>query len=369
VQITAAVLEEHHKPLNVQELEIDEPLAGEVLVKVVASGVCHTDAIAQEANFPFPLPGVLGHEGAGIVEAVGDGVTKVAPGDKVIIGWPWCGECRNCLAGRQRFCLQIGPLVGAGVRLGTGGSCLSRHGDAVHGHFFGQSSFSTYSMTTERAVVKVGDDAPIELLGPLGCGLATGAGAVFNALRPEAGSSVAVFGTGAVGLAAIMALNLSGATKIIAIDLHDHRLKLADELGATHTINARETDPVEAIREITGPGTLGADYTLECTGNVKVVRQAHDALNMPGTALIIGGAPAGATFELDHFTALWGRNVRGTLGGEGQSEQLLPTLVDLHAQGRFPFDRLVQFFTLDQVNEAMEASARGDVLKPVLKMA
>ena len=369
MQVTAAVLEEHHKPLNVQELEIDEPLAGEVLVKIVASGVCHTDAIAQEANFPFPLPGVLGHEGAGIVEAVGDGVTKVKAGDKVIIGWPWCGECRNCLAGRQRFCLQIGPLVGAGVRLSTGGSCLSRHGDAVHGHFFGQSSFSTYSMTTERAVVKVADDAPIELLGPLGCGLATGAGAVFNALRPEAGSSIAIFGTGAVGLAATMASALTGATKIIAIDLHDHRLKLAGELGATHTINARETDPVEAIREITGPGTLGADYTLECTGNVDVVRQAADALNMPGTSMIIGGAPAGATFELDHLTMLWGRSVRGTLGGEGQSEQLLPTLVDLHAQGRFPFDRLVQFFELDQVNEAMEASARGDVLKPVLKMA
>ena len=187
MQVTAAVLEEHHKPLNVQELEIDEPLAGEVLVKIVASGVCHTDAIAQEANFPFPLPGVLGHEGAGIVEAVGDGVTKVAQGDKVIIGWPWCGECRNCLAGRQRYCLQIGPLVGAGVRLSTGGSCLSRGGEAVHGHFFGQSSFSTYSMTTERAVVKVADDAPIELLGPLGCGLATGAGAIFNALRPGGG--------------------------------------------------------------------------------------------------------------------------------------------------------------------------------------
>jgi aryl-alcohol dehydrogenase len=368
MQVTAAVLEEHHKPLNVQELEIDEPLAGEVLVRIVASGVCHTDAIAQEANFPFPLPGVLGHEGSGVVEAVGDGVTKVAPGDKVIIGWPWCGECRNCLAGRQRYCMQIGPLVGAGVRLATGGSCLSRGGSPVHGHFFGQSSFSTYSMTTERAVVKVADDAPIELFGPLGCGLATGAGAILNALRPEGGSVVAIFGTGAVGLAAIMAARLTGATSIIAVDLVDHRLKLASELGATHTINARETDPVGAIREIAGQGSMGADYALECTGNLDVVRQSVDCLNMPGTAAIIGGAPAGAEFTLDHLTTLWGRTVRGILGGEGQSQQLLPTLVDLHAEGRFPFDRLVQFFDLDQVNDAMQASASGDVLKPVLRM-
>ena len=367
MQVTAAVLEEHHKPLNVQELEIDEPLAGEVLVKIVASGVCHTDAVAQEDAFPFPLPGVLGHEGAGIVAAVGDGVTKVSEGDKVIIGWPWCGECRNCLAGRQRYCLQIGPLVGAGVRLSTGGSCLSRRGEAVHGHFFGQSSFATYSMTTERAVVKVADDAPIEILGPLGCGLATGAGAVFNALQPHAGSSIAIFGTGAVGLSAIMAASLRGCTKIIAVDVLDHRLQLAKELGATDTINAKETGPVDAIKEITGGE--GSDFALECTGNLDVIRMSCDCLAMPGTTGLVGAAPVGAEYTMDHFTTLWGRTIRGILGGEGQSEALLPTLVELHAQGRYPFDRLAQFFELDQVNEAMEASARGDVLKPVLRMA
>ena len=155
MQVTAAVLEEHHKPLAVQELELDEPLAGEVLVRIVASGVCHTDAVAQEGAFPFPLPGVLGHEGSGIVEAVGPGVTKVKEGDKVIIGWPWCGECRNCQAGRQRYCLQIGPLVLAGIRLATGESALSRASGRVHSHFFGQSSFSTYSITSERQLVKV----------------------------------------------------------------------------------------------------------------------------------------------------------------------------------------------------------------------
>lgn len=366
MQVTAAVLEEHHKPLAVQELDIDEPLAGEVLVRIVATGVCHTDAVAQEAAFPFPIPGVLGHEGAGIVEAVGEGVTKVKEGDKVIIGWPWCGECRNCQAGRQRYCLQLGPLVGAGIRLATGKSVLSRNGEPVHSHFFGQSSFATYSIAAERALVKVRDDAPVELLGPLACGLATGAGAVFNALQPEAGSALAVFGTGAVGLSAIMAAALRGCTKIIAIDVIDHRLKLAEELGATHAINARETAPVDAIREITDG--LGADNALECTGNLEVIRQSMDCLAMPGTTGLIGAAPVGAEYTMDHFTTLWGRSVRGILGGEGQSDVLLPTLADLHAQGRYPFDRLVQFFDLSEVNEAMDASARGDVLKPVLRM-
>jgi aryl-alcohol dehydrogenase len=368
MQVTAAVLEEHHKPLAVQELELDGPLEGEVLVRIVASGVCHTDAVAQEGGFPFPTPGVLGHEGSGIVEAVGPGVTKVSEGDKVIIGWPWCGECRNCQAGRQRYCLQIGPLVLAGIRLATGASALKRPSGQVHSHFFGQSSFSTYSITSERQLVKVADDAPIELLGPLACGLATGAGAVFNALQPEAGSSIAVFGAGAVGLAAIMAAALRGCTKIVAVDILDHRLKLAEELGATHSINAKETaNVVDAIKEITDGA--GADNALECTGNLDVIRQSCDCLAMPGTTGLIGAAPAGAEYTMDHMTTLWGRTIRGILGGEGQSEVLLPTLVDLHKQGKFPFDRLVQFFELSEVNDAMEASARGDVLKPVLKMA
>ena len=365
MHVTAAVLEEHFQPLAIAQLEIDDPKPGEVLVEIVATGVCHTDAIARDKDLPFPAPGVLGHEGAGIVAAVGDGVTKVAPGDKVIVGWPWCGACRNCLAGRQRYCLQIGPLVTAGARP-DGSTALSRDGAPVHSHFFGQSSFATHSMTTERNVVKVSPDAPIEILGPLGCGISTGAGAIMNALRPEAGSTLAVFGSGAVGLSAIMAAQGMGCTRIVAVDIVGHRLDLARELGASDAVNAKEADPVGAIREITGG--LGVDYSLECTGNIAVLRQSVDALAMPGTCGVVGGAPAGAELTLDHLTVLWGRTVRGILGGEGQSDTFLPTLVELNAQGRFPFDRLIEFFDLDQANEAMEASARGDVLKPVLRM-
>jgi aryl-alcohol dehydrogenase len=366
MEITAAVLEEYHQPLVVQGLEIDEPRAGEVLVRTVATGVCHTDAITRDRDLPFPAPGVLGHEGAGIVEAVGEGVTQVAAGDKVVIGWPWCGVCRNCLAGRQRYCVQMPPMVTSGGRP-DGTTALRRpDGRPVHSHFFGQSSFATRAMTWERSVVKVPDDAPLELLGPLACGLSTGAGAVFNVLQPAAGASIAIFGTGAVGLAALMAARESGCTHIVGIDRVPERLELARELGATETIDVSNTDPVAAIRELTGGD--GVDFTLECTGDVDVLRQAVDVLAMPGTCGVIGGAPAGAEFTLDHLTILWGRQVRGILGGEGQSTVLIGALVELQRLGRFPFERLVQEFELDQVNDAMDASARGDVIKPVLRM-
>lgn len=367
MEITAAVLERYHQPLQVETLVIDEPGPGDVLVRTVACGVCHTDAITRDQDLPFPVPGVLGHEGSGVVEAVGTGVTTVAAGDRVVIGWPWCGNCRNCQAGRQRYCAQMPPLVTMGGRP-DGSSALRRPGgEPVHSHFFGQSSFATRVMTYERSVVKVADDAPLELLGPLACGLSTGAGAVFNALATPAGSSIAVFGTGAVGLSAVMAARESGCTAIVAIDRVGSRLKLATELGATETINASGgSDVVGALRELTGGA--GVDYTLECTGNVSVLRQAVDSLAMPGVCGVIGGAPSGAEFSLDHLTVLWGRTVRGILGGEGQSAALIGTLVELHRLGRFPFDRLVEYFPLDQVNEAMEASARGDVIKPILLM-
>lgn len=366
MEIAGAVLEEYFQPLHVEQLLIDEPKPGEVLVRTVATGVCHTDAITRDRDLPFPAPGVLGHEGAGVVEAVGEGVGKVAPGDRVVIGWPWCGACRNCLAGRQRYCDQMAPMVTVGGRP-DGSTALRRlGGEPVHSHFFGQSSFATRAITWERSVVKVADDAPIELLGPLACGLSTGAGAVFNALQPAAGSSIAIFGTGAVGLSALMAARERGCTQILGIDRVPARLALAAQLGATDTIDASATDALGAVREATDG--RGVDFSLECTGNVAVLRQAVDCLAMPGTCGVIGGAPAGAEFTLDHLTVLWGRTVKGILGGEGQSDVLIPTLIELQRLGRFPFERLVEFFALEEVNEAMAASAAGEVLKPVLRM-
>ena len=367
MRATAAVFEKLFTPFTVTEVDVDSPGPGEVLVRVVATGVCHTDAIARDGDMPFPPPGVLGHEGAGVVAAVGPGVTNVTEGDKVVIGWPWCGQCRNCLEGHPRYCMELGPLVLRGGR-SDGSTALRRlDGTPLHSHFFGQSSFASYSLCAASALVPVPADAPVEILGPLACGIGTGAGAVLNALRPWAGSSVVVYGAGAVGLSAVMAARLTGATTIIAVDLLASRLSLARELGATETIDVSSpgVDPVAAVQEICGGP---ADFSLECTGVIDVLRQAADSVGMRGTVTLIGGAPAGAPFSLDHMSTLWGKKVIGTLGGEGRSVSLIGALIALNKQGRFPYDKLITEFPLEQVNEAFEASHSGDVVKPVLRM-
>ena len=365
MRITAAVVEELHGPFVVREVEIDEPGPGDVLVEVAGTGFCHTDGIARDGDLPFPLPGVLGHEGAGTVVAVGDGVTGVQEGQAVVLGWPWCGACRNCVAGQPRYCLRMGELVGGGHRLDGGSALRTTDGSPLASHFFGQSSFATHAMTTASSLVPVPAGLPVELLGPLACGLATGAGAVFNTVRPEPGTSIVVYGTGTVGLAAVMAARNSAATTVIAVDRHASRLRLAGELGATHTVDATDTDPVQAVTDICGGP---ADAALECTGVLPVIRQAVDSVGMLGTAVLIGGAPAGAEFTVDHLTTLWGKTIRGTLGGSGSGQTLIAALVDLHLQGRFPFDRLVEFFPLERIEDAVEASYSGAVVKPILTM-
>ena len=364
MRVTAAVLENYDTPFHLEELELEEPQAGEVLVKIIAAGICHTDGLAQHADLPFPTPGVLGHEGAGIVERVGNGVTSVVPGDTVVIGWPWCGECEHCISGNPRYCDQLGPLLAGGGRM-DGTTSLSRNDQKIHSHFFGQSSFATYAITNASSLVKVPKGIAVEKLGPLACGISTGAGAIFNALKPGLGSTLVVYGTGAVGLAAIMAAKNTGASKIIGVDLHDARLELAKKYGATHVINATKTNPVEEVMKICG---RHADFALECTGSIKVVRQAIDSVGMLGTVCLIGGAPAGAEFSVDHLTTLWGKRIIGILGGESTSKKLITGLLELNAQGRFPYDELLVEFPLEKINEALSASYSGEVLKPVLRM-
>jgi aryl-alcohol dehydrogenase len=367
MRTTAAVLDERDGAFRLHELDIDDPRAGEVLVRVVAAGVCHTDGLARHGDLPFPLPGVLGHEGAGVVEATGPGVEAVRVGDRVVIGWPWCGRCRNCLNGEPRYCADLGPLLVGGARP-DGSTALRRpDGTPVHSHFFGQSSFATYALTTERALVPVPDDVPLELVGPLACGISTGAGAVLTTVRPAVGSSLVVFGVGAVGLSAVMAARNSPATAIVAVDPNAARLALARELGATHTINVSDVDDavVEAVQDACGGP---ADNALECTGSTAVLRQAADSVGMLGTCVLIGGAPAGAEFSLDHLTTLWGKRIVGVLGGGGRSPVLIGALMQLYLQGRFPFDRLVETFDLADVEEALQASYVGEVIKPVLRM-
>ena len=276
--IRALVVEQKDAPFEEQELELEEPTRGEALVRIAAVGVCHTDQITRHGDMPMPFPSVLGHEGAGVVERVGEGVTQVAPGDKVIIGWPWCGECRNCLDGQPRYCLRTGEALVSGKRFKgerAGTSAYSRDGKPINGHFFGQSSFATHSITNADALVKVPGDTPLELLGPLACGLGTGAGAVLNEARPRLGDSVLIVGVGAVGLAAIMAARNSGVTKIIAADLHDNRLEMAQEFGATHAINSGSKDLVGEVKRMTGSTV---DFAFDCTGVIPVIEQLADVV-------------------------------------------------------------------------------------------
>ncbi|MGH9250428.1 MAG: NAD(P)-dependent alcohol dehydrogenase, partial [Acidimicrobiales bacterium] len=283
MKIRALVVEAKDAPFELTELDLADPGRGEALVRIAASGVCHTDAITRAGDLPMPFPCVLGHEGSGTVEKVGPGVAGLSPGDKVIIGWPACGECRNCLDGQPRYCLRTGDALVSGRRFKgelRGTSAYSRDGAPVNGHFFGQSSFATYSIVSADAVVKVPADVPLELLGPLACGLATGAGAVLNEARPKLGDSVLIAGVGAVGLAALMAARNSGVTRIIAADVHDNRLELAREFGATHVVNSRTSDLVAEVTKITGSTV---DFAFDCTGVIAVIEQLAETIGMLGT--------------------------------------------------------------------------------------
>lgn len=363
--IRAAVAREAGKPLQFESATLEAPRDNEVLVRMVATGVCHTDMVIRDQQFKTPLPMILGHEGAGIIEQVGHAVTTVAVGDHVVMTYMYCGLCAPCATGHPAHCANMGQLNFGGGRLDGSSSACCHDGGELHDHFFGQSSFATHAVASELNVVKVPKEVPLELLGPLGCGIQTGAGAVLNAMKVRAGSSFAAFGTGAVGLAAIMAARLAGATKIIAVDVNPARLELALELGATHAINSRETDPVAEIRKVTGGG---ADFTLECSGRAAVLRQAIDSVGLLGTCGIVGATPEGteASFNVNDVM-IPGRRIMGIVQGDVVSRTFIPELIELYRQGRFPFDRLVKFYSFDQVNQAMADSESGVTIKPILR--
>jgi aryl-alcohol dehydrogenase len=364
-EITAAVIRKKGGPFRIETLGLEEPRSDEVLVRVVATGMCHTDMVARDQLYTVPLPIVLGHEGAGVVEQVGGNVKKIAPGDHVVLTYMWCGHCKPCLNGHLTYCKNFYPLNFGGARE-DGSTATHDGGGSVHDHFFGQSSFGTYALVHERNVVKVPKTAPLELLGPLGCGIQTGAGAVMNALKVRPGSSFATFGGGAVGLSAVMAARVAGATTIIAADVVPSRLALANELGATHTVNSRETDPIEAVRAITDGG---ADFTLESSGRPEVLRQAIDGLAIRGVCGIVGAPALGTEAGFDvNGVMTTGKRIIGIIEGDSVPDLFIPSLVELHAQGRFPFHKLVKFYSLDQINQAAEDSEKGITIKPVVRI-
>ncbi|HEY0939869.1 MAG TPA: NAD(P)-dependent alcohol dehydrogenase [Steroidobacter sp.] len=364
MEIQAAVVSAQGGAFEIESLQLAEPRADEVVVRIAGVGVCHTDLVCRDQYFPVPLPCVFGHEGSGVVHQVGEAVTRVQPGDHVVLSYSSCQACSSCLAGKPAYCHSLYQYNFLGTRV-DGTSALSRNGKSMHGHFFAQSSFSTFAMASERNVVKVPEDVPLWLLGPLGCGVQTGAGAVINSLQPRAGSAIAVFGAGTVGLSAIMAARLSGCAVIIAVDPVAARRRLAQELGATHVIDPSRDNVIEAIRNITG---TGVNYSLECTGLPAVVRQAVDSLTLTGMCGLIGVSRLGTEITLDMNGILFGRGVRGIIEGDSVPQEFIPKLIELYRQGRFPFEKLITPFDFAQIEQAVAASERGEVVKAVLKM-
>lgn len=362
--VKAAVVREKSGPFAIEYLQLEEPRGDEVLIEIVATGICHTDIVVRDQYYPLPLPAVLGHEGAGIVRKVGCRVTKVAAGDHVVMTYSSCGECANCLRGLNGYCVDLYGRNFSGARPDGTSPYKDEQGHNVSGCFFCQSSFSEMALASPRNLVKIPKDVPLELMGPLGCGVQTGAGAVINALKPGAGSSIAIFGAGSVGLSAIMAAKLVGCTTIIIVDMNPARLELALELGATRAINASTHDPVETIRALTGEGV---QFSLECTAQPKVLRQAVDSLRQTGVCGLIGAAALGTEVQLDMNSILFGRTVRGIIEGDSIPDIFIPQLIELWRQGRFPFDRLVSFYPFDQIQQAVEDSEHGKVLKAVVR--
>ncbi len=365
MEIKAAVVFERSGPFVIEHLDLCEPRDDEVLVRIAAVGICGTDLGARDGHLPIPPPpSVFGHEGAGVVERVGARVTKVQPGDHVVLAWDYCGTCTSCKVGKELYCLNFFQNNFHGAR--PDGTATLRKGDQViHGSFLGQSSFANFSLANERSVVKVREDVPLEILGPMGCGVMTGAGAVMNVLRPRPGACIAIFGVGPVGMSAVLAAVVCGCTTIIAVDLHAGRLEMAKELGATHTLNAGEVDPVETILDMTGGG---AEFSLECVGNPKVLRQAVDVLPRCGVCGLLGVVPPGTEVSLDMDLIMNGRTVMGILGGDAIADLFIPKLIDLYGQGRFPFDRLITFYPFDEIGQAVEDMEKGTVIKPVLRL-
>ena len=360
MRIQAAVCREPQGLPRIETLELDAPRVGEIRVRLVAVGVCHTDIrVALRPMGPRPL--VLGHEGAGIVEAVGEGVEDFVPGDPVLMSYAFCGHCVACRQEAKSYCLEAMPRNFGGAR-SDGSSPLSGDGGMIHGAFFGQSSFATHAVCEARQAIKAPADIPLERLAPLGCGVQTGAGAVMNSMKVGEGQSLAVFGAGSVGLSAVMAGKAIGASRIVAVDINPQRLAVASSLGATDVIDPRIADPVAAIRDLTG---AGADFVLNTTDRPEVYQQGIDSLGVKGVFAFVTSPGADLPVNLSQLM-LGGRSIRGVVQGDSEPRAFIPRLIELHRQGRFPIERLITTYPFEQIAQAMHDSHTGKAIKPVL---
>ena len=361
MDIKAAVTHKQGDEFTIEQVHLAEPEFDEIRVRIVAVGVCHTDVVAQQQGIaPYPI--VLGHEGSGIVEAIGDGVTEIEVGDHVVLSFAHCGHCNHCLMGHPSVCKTFNELNFGGA-MDDGSHRLSQNGEAL-GTFFGQSSFATYAIAKAKNAVKVDKEVDLVLLGPLGCGIQTGAGTVLNRLKPAFGSSIVIYGAGAVGLSAVMAAKITGCLYIIAVDVHDNRLELAKALGATHIFNSKNVDVVTEIKKLTSDGS---HYAVETTGVPNVVKQSLAALKPLGTLAIVGVTPK-VTFNIQDELMAEGKSIIGVVEGDSVPKVFIPQLIAYYKAGQFPFDKLTKCYDFEQITQAFADSAKGITIKPILKM-
>ena len=363
VKARAAVLREAGAPLSLETVSIEAPRAGEVLVRLAGTGICHSDIVMCK-GFPLPLPIVLGHEGAGVVEAVGPGVTRIKPGDHVVLTFNSCQRCPSCMKSQPAYCNQMTAYNTSGARP-DGSSALSQNGGQIYGNFFGQSSFATYAIAYEVNAVPVPKDLPLEILGPLGCGVQTGAGAAINALRLQGGDSLAIFGGGGVGLSALLGALAVGAGPVIVIEPNPVRAALAKELGAAHTIDPRTSpDVLAGIRECSAGGVT---HAIDTTSIPEMVTIAVEALLHNGTLGLLGFPKLDATLTLSMMSMFArGVGIKYMMEGDSDPHEFIPRLLGLYRGGKFPFDRLIKKFRFEDINAAMHAAESGEAVKPVL---
>jgi aryl-alcohol dehydrogenase len=364
MKINAAVARAPEQPFEIVSCDLANPGPGEILVKIVACGICHTDLAVKAQHIPAPLPRILGHEGAGIVEDVGAGVTHLKPGDHVLLSYGSCGECPNCVSGAAPYCAHSFPINFLGERgRGTTHAIGSK---ALPAGFFSQSSFATHAIATVRNTVKIDCDLPLTLLAPLGCGFQTGMGSVMLALRPQAGDSIAVFGCGAVGMAAIIAARIVGCSTIIAVDLNGQRLHLALKMGATHFVNSGTEDVFARITEIT---KRGVHFAFDTTGVPGIAEDALRALRTRGTAAFVAPSRFGTKFSFEARAIIGpGKNIKGVVQGNAISSEFIPRMIDFYRRGVLPLEKLITTFEFERINEAVHRLEEGSILKAVLVM-
>lgn len=364
-QITGAVIEKQNADFKLEDLEVDDqPKANEVLVHMVASGICHTDEAVRDGSAgDYPYPGIVGHEGAGIVEKIGSQVSTVKVGDHVILSYDYDGVCHNCLTGHPASCVNWAKLNTAGVRPDGSVAFTRENGEPIH-NFFNQSSFTTETLVQERNVTVIDKSIDLRKVGPLECGFVTGSGTVFNGLNPKEGDSIVIVGTGAVGSGSLMAAKIKGCSKIICVDIHDNRLRMAKELGATDTINSSKEDWVKRVKELTNGE--GANFIIDTTGVAEVMHQSVTALASGGHLAPVAVTAKTLSFMPWNELTAFQKHVDGVLMGDAIPQLALQKLITFWQAGQFPFDKLEKFYTFDQINEANRASNDGSVIKPVM---